>query len=456
MAFLAFMLLVLPMLAMSIENTNMMSNNMAKPGCQTKCGSLTVPYPFGIGIDDGCSIHPIFDIRCNTSSNPPIAYLNTGATNVLNITTKPMEVIDISTSQIRIRNVLASKCYEENGELSAQQLVFLNTRVSFFTLSENDNKLILIGCDDLAMVFGFSLYEGKNFSTGCMTTCSRGQDVSNNGTCSGIGCCLAVIPKGLTTYLGFLNSPRNHTNVWSFNPCSYAFLGDHEKFTFRGTSDFMDPNFVDRIVSDVPIVIDWVIGTKNCSVVRNSTTYSCMEHSLCIDSESGRGGYRCICEEGYDGNPYLSPGCQDEKQSIDLTLPNKEKSLAAYFKASMKENRLFQILHHRVLKEGSLDQLNAMSELVVRCLNIKGEERPTMREVVNALEGFTKYNIRSWAHDLDQENDQLQMGEMISEQNDLYIVLTRTSNNSHTSSSSVQQSSEYNIKHEEDNLDNIS
>lgn len=86
----------------------------------------------------------------------------------------------------------------------------------------------------------------------------------------------------------------------------------------------------------------------------------------------------------------------------------------------------------------------------------KGEERPTMREVVNALEGFTKYNIRSWAHDLDQENDQLQMGEMISEQNDLYIVLTRTSINSHTSSSSVQQSSEYNIKHEEDNLDNIS
>ncbi|KAK6789684.1 hypothetical protein RDI58_013484 [Solanum bulbocastanum] len=262
MAFLGFMLLVLPMLAMSIENTNMMSNNMAKPGCQTKCGSLTVPYPFGIGIDAGCSIHSIFDIRCNTSSNPPIAYCNTGATNVLNITTKPMEVIDISTSQIRIRNVLASKCYEENGELSAQQLVFLNTGVSFF-----------------AMVFGFSLYEGKNFSTGCMTTCSR----------------------------GFVNSPGNHTNVWSFNPCSYAFLGDHEKFTFRGTSDFMDPNFVDRIVNDVPIVIDMAIGTKNCNVVKNSTAYSCME---CVDSESGRRGYRCICEEGYDGNPYLSPGCQ--------------------------------------------------------------------------------------------------------------------------------------------------
>ncbi|KAH0672896.1 hypothetical protein KY290_025179 [Solanum tuberosum] len=58
-------------------------------------------------------------------------------------------------------------------------------------------------------------------------------------------------------------------------------------------------------------------------------------------------------------------------KAIDLTLPNKEKSLAPYFIASMKENRLFQTLHHRVLKEGSLDQLNAMGELVVRCLNIK-------------------------------------------------------------------------------------
>lgn len=46
-----------------------------------------------------------------------------------------------------------------------------------------------------------------------------------------------------------------------------------------------------------------------------------------------------------------------------------------------------------------------IGELVVRCLNIKGEERPTMKEVEMALEGFT-----SWAHDLDQENDiQLQI-----------------------------------------------
>lgn len=32
------------------------------------------------------------------------------------------------------------------------------------------------------------------------------------------------------------------------------------------------------------------------------------------------------------------------------------------------------------MKEGSLDQLNAMVEHVFRCLDIKGEERPTMEK----------------------------------------------------------------------------
>ncbi|KAF3639180.1 hypothetical protein FXO37_24064 [Capsicum annuum] len=109
MAFLALLLLILPTLVMSTESTNM-SNNAAKPGCQTNCWNLTVPCPFGIGTDAGCSVHTIFDIRCETSSNPPTAYLNTGATNVLNIPARSMEVIDISTS-----HMLASRCYGKMG-----------------------------------------------------------------------------------------------------------------------------------------------------------------------------------------------------------------------------------------------------------------------------------------------------------------------------------------------------
>ncbi|KAM3344860.1 hypothetical protein P3S68_024569 [Capsicum galapagoense] len=100
MAFLALLLLILPILAMSIESMNM-SNNVAKPCCQTKCGNFTVPYPFGIGIDAGCSVDSKFDIRCDTSSDPPIAYLNIGnwtiksRTSTVNLSTRALEIINI-------------------------------------------------------------------------------------------------------------------------------------------------------------------------------------------------------------------------------------------------------------------------------------------------------------------------------------------------------------------------
>ncbi|CAA2966949.1 wall-associated receptor kinase 2-like [Olea europaea subsp. europaea] len=71
-------------------------SNITKPRCPSKCGNLTVPYPFGIGLGTGCSIDPSFEINCNTSSNPARPYHRNG--NV--------EVTDISDSHMRIKNWL--------------------------------------------------------------------------------------------------------------------------------------------------------------------------------------------------------------------------------------------------------------------------------------------------------------------------------------------------------------
>jgi len=37
------------------------------PGCQTHCGDVEIPYPFGIGT--GCAIEPGFEINCNKTAN---------------------------------------------------------------------------------------------------------------------------------------------------------------------------------------------------------------------------------------------------------------------------------------------------------------------------------------------------------------------------------------------------
>lgn len=86
------------------------------------------------------------------------------------------------------------------------------------------------------------------------------------------------------------------------------FLEIPETFKFSG-SDLSDSSFLNRTRDNVPVILDWAIGGENCSEAEKSNGFACLGNSLCIDSETGLGGYRCRCLKGYEGNPYLSPGC---------------------------------------------------------------------------------------------------------------------------------------------------
>lgn len=165
---------------------------------------------------------------------------------------------------------------------------------------------MVVGCDDFALISGT---KERNFTSGCVSLCSKAEDVMG-GLCSGIGCCQTSIPKGLKRFLASLNTLRSHVNVWEFDQCGYAFLGEQERFDFRGALDLSDPSFKNRTVEGVPVVIDWVLGVDSCVEAERGSEYLCKENSYCVDSDSGFGGYICSCKNGYEGNPYLSPGCQ--------------------------------------------------------------------------------------------------------------------------------------------------
>ncbi|KAF7112824.1 hypothetical protein RHSIM_RhsimUnG0189200 [Rhododendron simsii] len=101
--------------------------------------------------------------------------------------------------------------------------------------------------------------------------------------------------------------------------CGYAFMGEQDSFQYSNLSVFSDPNFLSR----VPIVLDYAIGTQSCVVAKNSNAYLCnLNNTLCSDNtdSSGYGGYLCSCKYGYEGNPYLSPGCTDIDECIDPNL----------------------------------------------------------------------------------------------------------------------------------------
>ncbi|XP_051146190.1 wall-associated receptor kinase-like 2 isoform X2 [Andrographis paniculata] len=66
------------------------------------------------------------------------------------------------------------------------------------------------------------------------------------------------------------------------------------------------------------------------------------------------------------------------------------KSLATHFLHTMEENKLFDILDSRVLKEGKVEDIVAIAQLAKKCLRLNGKKRPTMIEVAATLEGIRR------------------------------------------------------------------
>nr|GMC82379.1 wall-associated receptor kinase 2-like [Ipomoea batatas] len=279
---------------------------IARPGCPTRCGNLTVPYPFGIGIGSECALDSGFVILCDTSLSGQARALFTGWSRF-------GFVYNISETQISISHSpgLATKCYDSKGALVRKPPFLHSTywplpiqRYYHCSLSP-ENKITTLGCDDTLVIS-----DGTNITSKCTSTCSNASQVPHNGTCSGIGCCQLPLPKGSNKLYNIsMLSASNHTRVWSFNPCSYIFLGDTSRFRLLGASDFSNPNFTQRLVETVPVVLDWAIGDLSCKEAQNSSGYACQENSHCVDSDTGFGGYRCVCDYGYEGNPYLTQGC---------------------------------------------------------------------------------------------------------------------------------------------------
>ncbi|KAH7843305.1 hypothetical protein Vadar_015005 [Vaccinium darrowii] len=152
--FLSWLLLPQPTLGINTTTTTItavdaITNStffIAKNGsCSLTCSNLTVPYPFGIGVGLGCSICPEFDINCNTSSDPPKAF----------ISTSNVEVLSISQTQVRVRNYVAHTCYKNGSETTSNQpwVDLGDPGVSPYTFSDVANKFTVVGCDDYAWIF---------------------------------------------------------------------------------------------------------------------------------------------------------------------------------------------------------------------------------------------------------------------------------------------------------------
>ncbi|KAL4320125.1 hypothetical protein GQ457_18G018510 [Hibiscus cannabinus] len=136
-----------------IISTATMAAEQPKPGCQSMCGNLSVPYPFGM--EEGCYMERKFFIRCDNTStaDPPSPFLSDSTIDVLRI--------DLG-GELRVRNWVGSDCYSSSGPSSSFQTWL---RSGLYNISSTKNKFIAIGCDTIAIITGNT---GQDYTTGCL------------------------------------------------------------------------------------------------------------------------------------------------------------------------------------------------------------------------------------------------------------------------------------------------
>jgi hypothetical protein len=265
----------------------------------SKCSNISIPYPFGIpGKSPAWSKE--FEVTCNPSGTGQ--FLPDG-NPVLRVGDSVFGIFDISLldGSVSIWAPTTSQQCKGNSTFNLQHTIF--------TFSDTRNKFTALGCNVVAMLLNGS----GGYSGGCASFCSTRDNVID-GSCSGVACCQAPVPKGLKKLeleFGIISNRVNVTPV-----CGEAFIVDQNSYVFSST-DLNSTNSSNPPYR--PVVLEWSIDRSSCEEAKGSLSYACQENAYCYNSSNGI-GYRCNCSHGFEGNPYLQGpgGCQGKTNLLLL------------------------------------------------------------------------------------------------------------------------------------------
>eukprot|EP00261_Vitis_vinifera_P030606 XP_019071849.1 PREDICTED: putative wall-associated receptor kinase-like 16 [Vitis vinifera] len=423
----------------------------AKPGCPDSCGDVSIPYPFGTRED--CYLNEEFLITCDNSTSLPKAFLTEGNINVTNIS------LD---GELHLLSLIAHNCYNRNGTLQDNLEPYF--RLSIFSISGTLNKFVAVGCDTYALLSG---YQGEDlYRTGCMSICSSKKQVQD-GSCSGAG--YGTVYKGTLTdgrivaikkskmvdksqIEQFINevlvlSQINHRNVVKLLGCCletkvpllvYEFITNGTLFDHihnKSNTSIIPWEIRLRIATETAGVLSYLHSAASIPIIHRDVKST----NILLDDNytakvSDFGASRLVPLDqtqlstmvqgtlGYLDPEYLLTSQLTEKsdvysfgvvlvelltgeKALSFDRPEDKRSLAMYFLFSLRDDRLFQVLDEHIVNEENIEQLKEAAKLAKRCLRLKGDERPTMKEVVMELEGLRIMKTHPWIDS--QENEHL-------------------------------------------------
>jgi len=267
---------------------------MSKPNCPTKCGNVSIPFPFGL--TELCSLNTSFLITCNKTLSQPIPFLKIDPR---------VRLLDISLDgQLHVSLPVVTSCVDNKTGESGGYFYF-RFNLKPFHLSSKQNKLTVLG----AITAGAVHDEDSTAyaPTYCVSMYSNIHNIHYD-SCSGTFCCQTPIQHRLSEFVYVCGSnimQDNYTKPFESYPCGYTFLVKDGAYDFSIT-DLINFNRSNTF----PVVVDWAVGNTCQAAQKNASSYECKsKYSECHNAKVGP-GYHCKCSAGFRGNPYLPDGCQ--------------------------------------------------------------------------------------------------------------------------------------------------
>ncbi|KAG6721370.1 hypothetical protein I3842_03G108800 [Carya illinoinensis] len=264
-----------------------------KSSCKDRCGSVHIPYPFGMGADH-CYVDNWFEIICKKDSTlgTPKPFLKRFNQEVL--------AISILESTVRVSHRITPSC--STTPVNQYNMEF---EKSPFAFSESNNMFVAMGCNNSASMWSL---DGRIIFGGCKSPCNRGRFIQGNRSNDTSNCCQTEIPYDLNAFITTIEPKVSHNSANVNGECNYAFLVD--KHWFQKYFTVPNPNM------SVPVVLKWGIDPISYSSKfygPTSKQYHCHRNdpTLLGNHNFTISTHKCACAHGYEGNPYLPQGCQD-------------------------------------------------------------------------------------------------------------------------------------------------